>query len=593
MKDKSVILVVDDQPKNTELLEAHLVPQGYEVVIAASGEEALKILSGSQIDLVLLDVMMPRMSGFEVLEKIRADKKTRLIPVVMVTVLKETGDRIKALEAGCDDFISKPFDRHELLVRVKSLLRIKSLHDEVEKSLLHATRTALKYKALNEEKEKYRTNLDAIFRSVRDAIITVDKESVVLALNDAAISLCGYSFDDIGKPFGSLPKICNGQCERILSEAIETGKPVEVDRIEYKIDKHDTRVISIRTYPLIDLQGLLSGSVMVLRDDTHVVNLERALTEHRCFQRIIGKSQPMQKVYSLIKALANVQTTVLITGESGTGKELVAEALHLAGERSHKPLVKVNCSALSENLLESELFGHVKGAFTGAIRDNMGRFHKADSGTIFLDEIGDISAIIQLKLLRVIEEREFERVGSSTTIGVDVRLIAATNNNLKEKVRLGELREDLYYRLKVVEICLPPLRERPEDIPLLVEHFRSGFNLKFNKTIEAISADVMKAFLAYHWPGNIRELEHAMEHAFILCSQNIITLDHLPPDVMASQQKDPCTPVLTQEADILNIREALGKTDWNKAKAARLLGIDRVTLYRKIARYSITKESAL
>ena len=452
---------------------------------------------------------------------------------------------------------------------------------------------SLKYKALNEEKEKYRTNLDAIFRSVRDAIITVDKESVVLALNDAAISLCGYSFDDIGKPFGSLPKICNGQCERILSEAIETGKPVEVDRIEYKIDKRDTRVISIRTYPLIDLQGLLSGSVMVLRDDTHVVNLERALTEHRCFQRIIGKSQPMQKVYSLIKALANVQTTVLITGESGTGKELVAEALHLAGERSHKPLVKVNCSALSENLLESELFGHVKGAFTGAIRDNMGRFHKADSGTIFLDEIGDISAIIQLKLLRVIEEREFERVGSSTTIGVDVRLIAATNHNLKEKVRLGELREDLYYRLKVVEICLPPLRERPEDIPLLVEHFRSGFNLKFNKTIEAISADVMKAFLAYHWPGNIRELEHAMEHAFILCSQNIITLDHLPPDVMASEQKDPCTPVLTQEADILNIREALGKTDWNKAKAARLLGIDRVTLYRKIARYSITKESAL
>jgi transcriptional regulator with PAS, ATPase and Fis domain len=333
----------------------------------------------------------------------------------------------------------------------------------------------------------------------------------------------------------------------------------------------------------------LAGVVMVLRDDTHVAALERQLTEQRQFYRIVGKSGPMQKVYSLIRALAAVQTTVLITGESGTGKELVAEALHRAGERSHKPLVKVNCSALPESLLESELFGHVRGAFTGAIRDNVGRFHRADGGTIFLDEIGDLSPMIQLKLLRVLEESEFERVGNSTPVKVDVRLIAATNKNLLKKVELGEMREDLYYRLKVVEIRLPPLRDRREDIPLLVEHFRNGFNAKFKKSIEAISSDVLNAFVKYPWPGNVRELEHTMEHAFVLCSQNIITYDHLPPDFMSGPGIARRSPEDTQALDSRAILEALDKTDWNKAKAARLLRMDRVTLYRKIKRYNLTK----
>ncbi|MEM5787363.1 MAG: sigma 54-interacting transcriptional regulator, partial [Syntrophobacteraceae bacterium] len=279
---------------------------------------------------------------------------------------------------------------------------------------------------------------------------------------------------------------------------------------------------------------------------------------------------------------------VLITGESGTGKELVAEALHRSGDRSHKPLVKVNCSALPESLLESELFGHVRGAFTGAIRDNVGRFHRADGGTIFFDEIGDISPKVQLKLLRVLEESEFERVGSSTPNRVDVRMIAATNRNLMEKVSHGELREDLYYRLKVVEIRLPPLRDRREDIPLLIDHFRTGFNIKFKKTIEAISSDVLKAFLKYPWPGNVRELEHTMEHAFVLCSGNIITFDHLPADFLSAPANEHRSPDAIQAVDSRAILEALDKTAWNKARAARLLGIDRVTLYRKIKKYNLT-----
>jgi transcriptional regulator with PAS, ATPase and Fis domain len=298
----------------------------------------------------------------------------------------------------------------------------------------------------------------------------------------------------------------------------------------------------------------------------------------------------MQQVYSLIKVLANVQTTVLVTGESGTGKELVAEALHLAGDRSHKPLVKVNCSALPENLLEAELFGHVKGSFTGAIRDNEGRFLRADGGTIFFDEIGDISPTIQVKLLRVLEESEFERVGSSVSTKVNVRLIAATNRNLQEKVRLGEMREDLYYRLKVVEIRLPPLRDRREDIPLLLEHFRAKFNAKFKKNITAVSADVLKVFSKYSWPGNVRELEHAMEHAFVLCNQNIITHEHLPQDFMRLPGMRRSSSA-AQEGDIeATTLAALKKTAWNKAKAARLLGLDRVTLYRRIKKFNLIED---
>ncbi|MBT3260359.1 MAG: sigma-54-dependent Fis family transcriptional regulator, partial [Deltaproteobacteria bacterium] len=211
--------------------------------------------------------------------------------------------------------------------------------------------------------------------------------------------------------------------------------------------------------------------------------------------------------------------TVLITGESGTGKELVAEALHYKGGRNHKPLVKVNCSALSDNLLESELFGHIKGSFTGAVKDRIGRFQMADGGTILLDEIGDMPPKIQVKLLRVLQEKTFERVGESTSIKVDVRVVACTNQALREKIEQGEFREDLYYRLNVVEICVPPLRERKEDIPFLIDHFVKKFNKNINKDIFGISTDVQKVFMDYSWPGNVREMEHALEHAFILCHQ--------------------------------------------------------------------------
>ncbi|NLI34860.1 MAG: sigma 54-interacting transcriptional regulator [Deltaproteobacteria bacterium] len=564
----AMILVIDDEEAIRFTFERFLKTEGHAVATAENCSQARTRINEMSFDLIFADIILEDGTGIDVLREIRG--RGLSCPVIMITGNPSIETAAESIRLGAFDYIPKPIN---------------------QEALLHATRTALKYKAVNEEKERYRTNIEAIFRSVRDAIITTDKESVVIELNDAAMSMCGYSRDDIGKPFGSLPGVCSGRLVEILEEAIKSGKPVELDRIECLFDNRGTKVISVRTYPLASLQGKLSGVVMVLRDDTHVADLESKLKAHRQFHRIVGRSEEMQKVFSLIRALAGVQSTVLITGESGTGKELVAEALHLAGERSHKPLVKVNCSSLPESLLESELFGHVKGAFTGAIRDNAGRFQRADGGTIFLDEVGDISPMIQLKLLRVLEERQFERVGNSTPVKVDVRLIAATNKNLLEKVSRGELREDLYYRLKVVEIRLPPLRDRREDIPLLIDHFRNGFNIKFKKTIEAVSSDVFKAFLKYPWPGNVRELEHTMEHAFVLCSQNIITFDHLPPDFMNAPEIEHRAPHETQDAVSHAILEALDKTAWNKAKAARLLGINRVTLYRKMEKYNLTKES--
>jgi transcriptional regulator with GAF, ATPase, and Fis domain len=349
--------------------------------------------------------------------------------------------------------------------------------------------------------------------------------------------------------------------------------------------------VSLKTTPLLNSKGRFSGAVLVVRDETRLHALEQDLKDRLQYHNIIGKSEKMQNIYSLLEDLADVQTTVLITGESGTGKEMVAEALHYKGERREKPLVKVNCSALSENLLESELFGHIRGAFTGAVKDKVGRFQLAHGGTIFLDEIGDISPRMQVKLLRVLQEKEFERVGESTSIKVDVRVIAATNQNLLEKVKTRKFREDLYYRLKVVEIEIPPLRERRDDIPSLVKHFRMKFNTRFNKNIISISEEVQKIFMDYSWPGNVRELEHTLEHAFILCHQDTITVHHLPLDIKSTAEKKATVVKETEGMEISRQRivEALDKAGWNKSKAARMLGVNVRTIYRKIKKHGIVE----
>ncbi|MCP4629371.1 MAG: PAS domain S-box protein [bacterium] len=447
---------------------------------------------------------------------------------------------------------------------------------------------AMESKHTEEDLLKHRRCLEAIFRSVQDGIITVDRELTIINANDAISEICGITpVEIIGKPFAESMKHCKKACFHTLSETAGKKTIAKEYRIKCMRAGSDEQIVIITSSPLVDINGAFMGAVLGIRDITKLNKLEQELKEKNQYQGIIGKSKKMQDVFSLVKKLANIETTVLITGESGTGKELIARALHQSGQRASKPFIAVNCSALPENLLESELFGHVKGSFTGAISNNTGRFLAADGGTIMLDEIADSSPNIQLKLLRVLQEKVFEVVGETASRKVDIRVIATTNCDLKEKIKKGGFREDFYYRLKVIEIPLPPLRERLEDIPLLIQHFCRHFSDRFKKNIESVSDEVLRLFMSYSWPGNVRELEHTIEHACILCGGKIITIKDIPSEIGKSNKDgvpkthDPGT----DEAQ--NIQQILEKNDWNKSKSARLLGISRQALYNKIYKYKL------
>ncbi len=440
-----------------------------------------------------------------------------------------------------------------------------------------------------------RRHLEAVFRSVKDAIITVGPELEVISSNEATKFICGVPFDEMrGKPILDCMNHCEQTCSEIFEDSL-IGQTITLRRrVECRHRQRPQQVVEITSSPLLNHEDRAAGAVLVIRDITRISNLERELSARHQFHNMIGKSRKMQEVYSLLEQLRDLETTVLVLGESGTGKELVARALHFSGNRKEKPFVSVNCSALAETLLESELFGHVKGAFTGAVKDKTGRFQAAQDGTILLDEIGDISPRIQLKLLRVLQEKEFERVGESISRRADVRVIACSNQDLKELVRRGEFREDLYYRLKVMEITLPPLRERKEDLPLLVDHFLDKFNRQFHKTIERLSDEVLRCFIDYPWPGNIRELEHTIERAYVLCQDRIIGLEHIPLDIIKYPKKKTMTGRPSRKPmniDPQEIIDALKEAGWNKAKAARILGITRRTLYNKLAEYHIRTPS--
>ena len=468
---KPHILVVDDEESIRFTFEAFLSEEGYAVSSAADFDEGIALLREKDIDLVFADIILPDRSGIDLLKAAREVDPN--VPVIMITGAPSVDTATESLRIGAFDYIVKPI-RQEFLMR--------SVH------------IALKHKAVRDENEQCRLNFEAIFRSVNDGIITVDENMEVVEINAAAENICEFQRDAVfGKPLQELTDHCEGNCLGALDETMKTRQPVKLRFVECHPAGGQQQVVSVTASPLLDVKDRFSGAVMVVRDETRLVSLERRLQERQQIDSIVGRSKGIEKVRTLIRDLADVQTTVLVTGDSGTGKELVVEALHYCGhKRRDGPLVKVNCAALSENLLESELFGHVAGAFTGAVKDKVGRFQRADGGTIFLDEIGEISQHMQLRLLRVIENMEFERVGDSTPIKVDVRLVAATNRDLQKRVAAGEFREDLYYRLKVVQIHVPSLQERQDDIPLLVEHFRRNFNRKFDREIKGISSEVEK-----------------------------------------------------------------------------------------------------
>ncbi len=454
--------------------------------------------------------------------------------------------------------------------------------------------------------------LRAIGDNIREAIMIVDENLVLRQVNPAAARLChlpggllGHSLKKQSR--GCFPKIV-GILSRVINEGasvpeallvcpVPDSEPEMETKGKGKKKKHrdETHNLEVRVLatPLLGSNGHCVGALLVVREHTLKTTMAQSGRGRNRFHRMIGATARMREIYALIEALSKMETTVLITGESGTGKELVAEALHNESTRSHGPLVKVNCSALSETILESELFGHVKGAFTGAIRDRVGRFQMADKGTIFLDEIGDTSLNMQTRLLRTIQEKELERVGDSRTVKVDVRIVTATNRDLKEKVKSNRFREDLFFRLKVVEIHLPPLRDRRSDIPLLIAHFIQKFNTKYDKHIADVAHNAMELLMHHSWPGNVRELENVMEHAFVLCRQNQIRVRHLPKDMLkarpcADPHPPPPPPPPTANSEEESIRRALETAHWKKKKAAKLLGISRSTFYRKLEKYGIT-----
>ena len=465
-KTATKILIVEDERDTVEMITTLLELEGYQVFSASSGAEAMKFLetkrqmtpeSEMPVDLILLDIMLGNEDGRDICKKIKGDEEMRFIPVIMLTVRSSLQDKINSLNLGADDYLTKPFINEELLAKIKVMLRIKDLHDELKR-----------------EKDK-----------------------------------------------------------NIL--------------------------------------------------------LFQALEKRYNFGNILGKNSRMQEIYELISDISNTDSTVLIQGESGTGKELIARAIHFNSHRKSKPFVVANCSAYSQNLLESELFGHEKGAFTGAIRRKIGRFELAHGGTVFLDEIGEVSPPTQILLLRVVQDHRFERVGGEETLEVDVRLIAATNKNLMEEMRKGTFREDLYYRLNVIPIFVPPLRERKDDISLLATHFLQKFNHEKGKGVTGISPEVMEILLAHSWPGNVRELENVIEHATIIAKKDKI----LPKDLPQVFLQKPLTTqelVSLQDYEKSLILRTLEEMNWNKHQTSKKLKINRSTLYGKIRRYGLRKE---
>lgn len=345
---------------------------------------------------------------------------------------------------------------------------------------------------------------------------------------------------------------------------------------DYVVKPLDVEELTLMLNKIVERQQLIAENLL----------LRKRLGERHKYENIIGKSPTMQKVFELIRTVADTSATVLITGETGTGKEMVARAVHATSSRRYGPFIAVSCSALPETLLESELFGYEKGAFTGAERMKKGRFELAHGGTLFLDEIGDISMKTQVKLLRVLQERSFNRLGGSEEISVDVRLITATNQNLARLVENNQFRSDLYYRLNVVNIHIPPLRDRSDDIPLLAEHFMEKFNLEFNKKFNRIDRKAMEMMVGYHWPGNVRELENVIERAVVIDQGPEIKARHLP---FCELPVSTDGPLALEEVEKEHIRKILQQNQWNVSRAAKILDIDRTTLHKKIQKFGITK----
>jgi PAS domain S-box-containing protein len=426
----------------------------------------------------------------------------------------------------------------------------------------------------------HRDNLEHVLDNLKEGIIAHDPQRRIFFFNREAERITGYDRNEVvgrdcheafGAPF------CGGRCAFC-------EHPAEVaDTAEYPLNittkSGESRHIEMTVSRMQDGNGGLAGVLASFRDMTDLLRLQFQVGEMTRFSGIIGRDSKMQAIFKQIRDVAGYDFPVHLSGETGTGKELVANAIHAESRRAGAPFVPINCGALPEGLIETELFGHVKGAFSGAIRDKKGRFELADGGTVFLDEVAELSNTMQVKLLRFLQEGRFERVGGEHTLVVNTRVISATNKNLKKEVERNRFREDLFYRLNVIPIHLPPLRDRKTDIPLMIDHFLKDAAERYGREPLAISNPALSLMMDYRWPGNVRELQNAVQFAFVKCGGHVLEIDHLPLELR--EAADVCgRRGPARKLDLEAVRKALARTGGNKVKAAKLMGVGRATLYR-------------
>ncbi len=556
-KNRPKVLIVDDESANLNLLWDTLEPEGYEVLAASNGEAALRIATSELPNIILLDVMMPGMDGYEVCRRLKQDEPTRNIPVIFVTIKEESEGVIKGFQVGGVDYITKPFKKEELLVRVENHLKISRLTQEVlqknrelaRKNIQLHQEMALREQAedaLKAERElcKLREFTEIVFNNINDSISVVDATNFkILEVNQAFINRSKMEAKDIiGKYCHDINHFdAKGDDTCPIEETLKTGSPSSAEHTHYDKDGREIYV-EVAVYPIKNEKGEIYKVVHIARDITARKQAEEALQKadeqlSMISQReasrwgiaaFVGKSKTIRKILGEVRQLQSAKTTsVLITGESGTGKELIARAIHFGSDRTKGQFIPINCSAIPAELAESVLFGHVRGAFTGAKESRKGCFELADGGTLFLDEIGDMPLPLQPKLLRVLDDGCFVPVGGSREKHVDVRIIAATNQNLPQKIAEGKFREDLYFRLEGFRVTVPPLRERKEDIPLLTAHFLKMFATEMGIEHPSISPKGLSALEAHYFPGNVRELKNIIEGALIKSVGSVIQPEHL------------------------------------------------------------------
>lgn len=433
-----------------------------------------------------------------------------------------------------------------------------------------------------------------ILDSVADGIFTVDVDFNITSFNKTAESITGFTREEaLNRPCCEIfqANICQKECT--LKESIRTGRSIVNKHVTIHTKEGKAVPVCISTATLENMRGEIFGGVETFRDRSLIEELRRELRKEFKLGDIVSYNSKMREIATILPQIAESDSTCLIEGESGTGKELVAKAIHQLSSREDKPFVSLNCGALPDTLLESELFGYEPGAFTDAKKKKPGRFAIAEGGTLFLDEIGDMSPALQVRLLRVLQEKSYVPLGGVDSIRTDVRVVAATNRNLLSLVQENMFRQDLYYRVNVVQITLPPLRERLDDIPLLVEHFIARFNRLKDKHIIGVSTCVMNRFMRHKWMGNIRELENAIEHAFILCAEGQIELHHLPQQFGAQPSSMTMVDATLDEIEAHYILHTLNRHQWNRQQTATALGIDPSTLWRKIKQYDLKEPESI